>query len=1663
MKIIKSLILFILLISSFYGYSQITLPYTESFESGFGDWTQITSDDFDWTWTNTATPPLGTGPDAAFDGSGYICIDATDHYDPSKYASIQATFDFSDNFMPILSFNYHMFGDEQMGNLYIYINDGSGWIELWNQFNNQGNAWYNHKICLGEYADKNNVSIKIKAQTIDGDSSDIAIDKIEIRDFKIESISHTDVTCGGYSDGDISISVSGGFLPYDYSIDDGTYYTEDYSTSHFFSGLPGSHYSVKIRDEANCVLMGGVVEIDEPEAPSVNISKANVQPCAYDMNGQILIVASGANPLYQYSISGMGGAFQSSNSFTGLDVGTYDIAVKTDNGCIVDGGSTNIIAPKAISINSVDIVDIATCNGDNNGSINVNATGGNVQLSYSINNGTLFQTPSYFGGLTSGTYDIIIEDSEHCRDTAKNIFVDEPSIVHLDMAHVSHIAGCFEDNDGTITLEGSGGTGTIYYSIDGGYVYQENNIFENLSAGDYEVFCRDENNCTSSSNELTINQPDELILDDAITTDIQSCFGASDGQIEITAHGGTGTIYYSIDNGVNFESTNIFTGLAQGSYFPVIKDDNNCQVVGDEVIINQPTQLQINAVTPFNVNSCFGDETGSIYISAYYGTPPLQYSVDGGTNYQDASAFVGVLGAGDYNIRVKDANECYVDYSQTITLTDPDEIIISDEITSNTSCYNANDGSIYINADGGTGSLLYSINNGISFPYAINTITYQPAGTYTITIKDDNDCEVTGSTLIIEQPEELIFSSIDVIDIADCYGDETGSITLNVEGGTGTYIYSVDYGTSTQEENIFSNLPAGTNYYPYVEDENGCYIQSTPVTIVQPSQLFFQNATHTDIHDCHGVESGTITISATGGTTPLSYSIDSGDNYFENDGIFTNLGAGTYNISITDANNCTISGGIETIFQPDTLVIDSIISKPVICNGQSNGEIHIYAKGGQPQLRYSLNGGTSYNLSSQFYALQSNTYNVVIKDGYDCTAEAVIILNEPTVFFLVPDGTTGTDITTCNGDNNGTITTEASGGVEPYSYSYTWLNHFTSDTQESGFFENLFAGSYYITAIDANGCLKTSELINIEQPTIVQISDYDFTDISCNGLFDGTITINGTGGTGENYQYTINSGDDWTDNNNFTNLSEGNYVIGVRDENECEVVNFVTVPIHNPNQIEIQNIYTTNISCHNYANGELTIIATGGTDSHQFSVNGIDFQESNSFENLPEGTYYPTVQDINGCTAQWDEVIFEQPTYESGFSVSQNIGCDPLEVNFYKNNPDITYLWIYTENDTSYVQNPATFTYTNNSSQIQEYEVEVISFYQTCRDTSYQTITVLPSPNLYFVVDEHELYYPDTTTHITNFTTDYDQISWDFGDGQTSTISDITEHSYSSCGEYPLTLSALNSYNCPASYIDTIKVIPLQPDASFFTNNLEGCMPLTCNFNNLSSYSNKYTWYFGEGTFSDEENPSFIFTEAGDYNVTLSTEGDCGTTSSFQKTITVFPSPVAEFTIVNDTVTVGQTVGFFDMSNETFFNWNFGDSTYSTEQFPQKQYDKPGSYDVTLIAGSENRCTDSITIKNAVLVIDNLIFDFPAYFSPNGDNINEFLEPSTNLVKEAKLTIFNRLGHIVFQTDDPLNVFWDGNDRNGNACPMEVYVWIAEGKYVGDSRLQEKGNVTLIR
>ncbi len=1652
---IKGLTILIVLIFFFINL-QSQIPYSESFESGFGIWTQSTSDEFDWTLNSGPTPTPGTGPTAASDGSNYIYIEATGHNDPPESAVIEADFDFSSTNLPIISFDYHMYGDD-IGNFYLFVYDGSSWTEVWNKFNNQGNQWHNAKICLGDYAGNSNVKLRFKAETQYSDTSDIALDNIQIVDFDYVSITHTDVTCGGYSDGDITITIEGGFGPYQYSIDDGINYVSDPSTTHTFSGIPGGDYPIRVKDDAGCVIMGGVVTVDEPPTPDITYIKEDVWPCPNSQNGEIEITATGSHTPFEYSINGFSGPFYPTNTFTNLDTGTYQIAVKNSLGCIALGDEVTINSPSEIIILEVTKNDVSTCYGDCNGSIDVTAGGGNTPLSYSIDEGNNFVDNSFFSDLCAGNYRIIIEDSQGCRDTTEYYTINQPAEIQINNISSTNVTGCYGNENGTITIDASGGTGDLLYSINDGFLYNSSNFYNQLPADTYHIWVRDQNNCTVDGGEITITEPDLLVTDSVTHKNVAGCFGNDNGEITIYAHGGTGNLTYSIDSGLTYFSNNHFTGLEVGTYYPIVKDENDCSDTSASVTITQPQALEITNVNVYDVTDCYGASSGVIQIFANNGTPPYQYSVDGGTTYQNDYTFNN-LPAGDYEVAVRDDNGCET-IGDTYTISEPQEIIITDEISTDVSCYGADDGSIFVDATGGTGDLLYSIDDGNTYPYMAGNITYQGAGTYQIKVRDENGCVVDGSTLTITQPDSLKIDSINITEIEGCYGDSTGVIEIFASGGTEPCEYSIDNGLNMQSSNIFEDLPARTGYLPFVMDHNGCYVNGDPQTIGQPSQLIVTNQSHTNIDTCHGEPVGTITVSASGGTSPIYYSIDNGNNYYDNGGNFNNLYAGSYNIKIKDSHNCKANGWEEVIIEPDSLILDSIFHKDIVCNGQGNGEIHIYAHGGQPQLQYSINGGIVYSYSNQFYNLQPGKYDIVIKDNYNCQIIDSVEIEQPNNLFL--DTVIYTDVNTCYGDSSGTITVFAHGGVPEIEYAYTPIGGGTINYQSSNVFDKVTAGSYYVIIRDGNGCTKSSESFSIQQPDPVELDSYSVKDITCNGLNNGEISMIAQGGNGV-YEYSINGGNTWQEDSLFTNLYQGTYTLTARDSNLCKIPYPITVHIYEPPQLRISNIQLIDPSCYNYQDGKIIISATGGTSPYTYTLNDIITQNNGTFNNLAEGEYWITITDANNCVAQSDTFNLTMPPNMALFDLSTDEGCSPLTVEFIRDTADAVFYWEFGDGNVSYLQDP-THTYINKTNNPINFTATAISQYGNCSDTATNTITVYNQPDVYFEVDTTTHYYPDTIVNITNINTQYHDYHWNFGDSTTFDGLQPVSHSYPECGVYTISLTARNDYNCIDTNLVDILMTAVEPVAGFIADKTEGCSPLDVNFSNSSSNAIEYEWYLKNELFSTDTNTSFVFEEALNHIVTLKAIGYCNKTDYDSLRILVYPTPNIDFTVSNDTASVNQTVTFINnTTGANYYLWNFGDGNLSGEKSPPHQYEQPGTYDIILYATSSQGCKDSLLKEKVVFISDQFYIRFPTAFSPNGDGLNDYFVPFYNLVDECLVEVYNRRGQIVFRTDDFKNTFWDGK-RNGRYLPTDTYVWRAVGKYKSGEYFDEVGEVTIYR
>ncbi len=1427
-------------------------------------------------------------------------------------------------------------------------------------------------------------------------------DKIESAGLKpmaltLDSIVTTDVTtCYGGNDGTITVYVSDGTAPYEYSVDGGL----TYQGSNVFNGLTSGAYSVFVKDFFN-VIVSDVAYIDEP--PEILISNethTDVTGCYGNTNGSITITASGGTGALEYSVDNGINYYANGGNFVGLAAGTYNVMVRDSHSCTKAGSEITVGQPLELVITAENKTDVTGCNGDDNGIIEIITTGGTPTIYYSIDGGTTYGTGHYFPSLTPGNYSVRVRDANGCTTAGSNLTITEPPAVTINSQTASDVNTCFGDHTGSITINASGGTGTLYYSIDGATNYYDNGgNFNNLYAGSYIVVVKDDNLCTIYGDTLTVGQPPQIVIDTETKTDVQTCFGDSTGQITITAHGGIPPLEYSVNSGTTFQASNIFNNLPSNSYSTVVRDVNGCVIPGQDHLIEQPNLLLITDVVTTNVSTCYGGNDGTIHIVTNGGgTPAYNFSVDGGTNYQASNDFSNLF-AGIYDVIVRDSHSCTDTFkTRTVEIGEPAQLVINSEVESEPKCYGDSTGTITVNANGGTGQITYSSDNGTTF-FVNNILSGLSAGpTYNIVVKDAHGCITTGGMHILGQPAELVIDSVVGVNVNDCYGGSNGEITIYAHGGTPGLIYSDDGEVSYQASNIFSGLSAG-NYQTVVKDANGCKKAGDLVHITQPDILQVSYQSKLDIHGCHGDLIGEIHIDYLGGTDPVEYSIDGGTTYFSNNGDFTGLAAGNYNIVIRDANNCTATGDPVTIIEPDVLIPSLVAKQDVKCYGDATGYINLTSTGGQTPVYFSINNGTTYSSGSFFNGLTAGSYQTYVKDFYNCEKPGpLVVINEPDTLSI--DSVTAQNIDGCYGDNDGQITIHASGGVVNYMYS---INQGDSYYDNGGIFSNLSPGNYYITIFDANLCPASYldntmnwDTVKITQPSRVQITNIETTDILCYGNDDGIITITANGGTGT-LHYSIDNGITFPDiTGTFNNLSAGDYFVKVRDDNNCTSSSYPK-SIYEPDSLIITSVIAEDEQCVGSDDGTITINTSGGTYPFEFSVDGINWQSDKTIGNLSPGTYTPYVRDANLCSVVGSPVTIGSPQDASLFDVSDSIGCSPLTVQFTRTTPGSTYLWDFGDGETV-TQNEPSHTFINTTLNPINFTVTAYSVSpNNCLDTAERIITVYPRPQLSFTANPLTAYFPQSEITITNNSPGgYTNYNWDFGDGGTSSDENPGSHTYDDCGSYNIELSANNIW-CSDTVQQTVTVTAMQPEAIFSIDTTQSCVPVTINFENQSMYIDTFEWDMGDGTIIYDNNFSYTYNIPGEYNVTLNTTGYCNTFDSKDTTIYVFQSPTVNFEVMPDTVMLpNQPIHCNNLSSDDadLFYWKFGDGGNSEEENPIYYYTAPGTYDITLTVTSVNKCVDSLTLTSQVIVLPEGKIVFPSAFSPNGNGINDIFGPA---------------------------------------------------------------------
>ena len=789
--------------------------------------------------------------------------------------------------------------------------------------------------------------------------------------------------------------------------------------------------------------------------------------CNGDSNGEITVTASGGKAPYSYSL--MGTSFQSSNVLT-AGVGTYG-SITIHDSCPTPNMNSRVIS--AVTVNDVAAVGAhplpSYCNSTTtSGEITVTKTGGTGNLSdYSYSyDGGLFESSSVKTGLTTGVvHTVVVKDKNGCVSQPQDVIIPDPFSGSSAVTNPACSTGT-----GKITISGvTGGNGSYKYSLNGATAVTGNlangHEFTGLQTSINSVVISDAKGCTSTPfNGLNVSVP-ALITVNVSSITPESCVGKNDGAITVTATNAIGSVKYAL-NGGSLQVSNTFPGQPAGStYYVTVKEDNanGCTGTSAPISIGRVTALS-GIINETQSILCHGD--------------------------------TGARGA-------------------TLDLTPSGGSPIAGEYT-------------------------YAWTRGGNTIATRQDVSGLPAGTYAVTITDSKLCSTTLSNITISQPA-LLTSSISKTDVSchPAHGvslSSNGAINLTPSGGTAPYQYM--WSTNSTSEDL-SGLAAGT-YDVTITDNNGCVATNTTL-LPQPTAVVASIGSSSDV-TCNGLNNGSITIAATGGTSVFSYSTNG--TTWRPSPVFSSLPPANYTIITKDENGCT-SQLTKAIAEPDVLVaaISNIVN--TTC-GNSNGSAQVNVTGGNGNYQYAWTNtlnqvvGTSNVLSD----VSGDAYTVTVTDSKNCSdSKAALISNSDGAVITI----NSIDPATCHDSRDGKAVITVSSGLAPY--AITWSNEETGLTPVA-----LLHGDNVVRVSDANNCVAV-KLITVPSPDAIDIDTEIITPPTCFESTDAGISLTMKGGNG-GYSYAWSNG---PITSSITNVAAGDYGITVKDSKNCAFTSSIKI------------------------------------------------------------------------------------------------------------------------------------------------------------------------------------------------------------------------------------------------------------------------------------------------------------------------------------------------------------------------------------------------------------------------------------------------------------------------------------------------------------------------
>ncbi len=1029
-------------------------------------------------------------------------------------------------------------------------------------------------------------------------------------------ITVTNISCFGETDGNADVSIAGGTEPYSSFSWTGT---GSYSSSlEDPSNMPEDTYSLEVTDDAGCVQnFPDIVTITEPEEISVTVDGSTDVNCYGGADGTAQITATKGTPGYTYIWTGTGTGYNGTDEDPAdMVADTYDLRITDANTCIKDFNNIVTIEQPSDIAAIIDITDV-NCSGESTGEISVNPSGGTAPYSFAWTGpGTFSSTDQNLSGIEAGNYDLTITDSHGCTKEFNNNTVSENT--PLSAAFVITDLTCYQSGDGAIQANISGGIApyTVSWTGENGYSNDSDEDIGTLDASVYTLTVTDALGCQQTFPPQPVSEPDPL--EASFVSNNVNCFGNDDGTISITVTGGTPSYTYNWNGPGGFSSSfKDISGLAPGEYSLTIEDANGCTAdYPNEVTISEPEDIQITD-TKTDL-SCNGADDGTISIVASGGTPTYTFDWSGPDGFTSEQQNISSLAPGVYDLTVTDNNTCIKVFNNLTEITEPAAITVTLTNQTNLLCYDAGNGSVEIDVAEGAPPYTFSWTNSEGTEVSTEEDPGNlPGGIYSVRVTDNNFCTVTYNDLVdLTRPPELIFNSAVVTDVSGCPGDSNGEITVSASGGTGTIEYSLNSG-AYQSSGTFISLSKGV-YLVTVRDDNSC-TRDTALAISEPLPLSIVSESATQA-GCHGTSTGEVSVITKGGTNPVTYVLNPPVLPAQTSGTFSGLAPGDYIVEASGSAGCTtVVSSVLTVIDPPELMVDSVATGIIKCNGTNDGKIEIFITGGTAPYEYSIDNEVTYVSKSSFTGLGPGTYDVYARDAFGCSVFVdSYTLNEPPPINIT---VSTTDVTPCSGDASGAISASASGGRTPFEYSITGLNYTVS-----GDFNNLTAGDYTLFVRDSGGC-STTRNITISEPVPVEA---EITKTNYVNDQRGTITISNVSGGTPPFEYSITgTGGTFTSTTSYTDLTAGTYEVVVRDANGCtykETIEILDIiPL-------LMILNTTDVTCFGDNDGSIEFLPQDGVGTVQYSIdNGSVYSSNPLFENLPgDSTYQLRAFDDDG-------------------------------------------------------------------------------------------------------------------------------------------------------------------------------------------------------------------------------------------------------------------------------------------------------------------------------------------------------------------------------------------------------------------------------------------------